>query len=153
MPTMETCMICNKKASLFRITHEVREPIPKNPLLPIPKLEEDSTIKDKLERATYIKEFHEETWILLDVCPKCLSTRGREISRRCSDEVIRMNAPLGRYKGKALHQMSREELIRTVHEIAQYKHYSETFQMVDDPTAMRRIIDGKSITGEDDEHR
>ena len=150
---MEKCMICNKNESVFRITHEHCEPIPKDPNVPVPPIESLGGIRDKMTWPLYIKGFDERTFVLLDVCAKCMSERGSEIAHRGLDLIEKLRFPAGRYKGRPLHQMSREELILTIHEIAQYKYHAETLQMVDGPTAMRRIENGKSMTGEEDEHR
>lgn len=141
-------MICHKNESDFRIIHESCEPIPRDPNVPVPPIE---LLKDKMTWPLYIKSFDERTFVLLDVCAKCMSERGSEIAHRGLKSIEELRFPAGRYKGRPIHQMSREELIRTIHEIAQYKYHAETFQMVDGPTAMRRIEDGKSMTGEEDE--
>ena len=149
---MEKCMICNKNESDFRITHEHCEPIPKDPNVPVPYIASLGTTRNKLLWPQYIKGFDVRTFALLDVCAKCMSERGSEIARRGLKSIEDQRFPAGRYKGRPIHQMSREDLIRTIHEIAQYKYHAETLQMVDGLTAMKRIMDGKKMTGEDDEH-
>lgn len=147
---MEKCMICNKNESVFRITHEYCEPIPGDPNISIPK--SLGTTGDNMGWPLYVKGFDERTFVLLDVCAKCMAERGAEIAHRGLESIEKLRFPAGRYKGRPIHQMSREELIQTIHEIAQYKHHAETLQMVDGITAMRRIMDGKKTIGEEDEH-
>jgi hypothetical protein len=147
-------MICNKNESNFRITYEYCDPIPRDPNVPVPPIASLGTTRDKMTWPEYIKGFDEGTFVLFDVCAKCVSERGSEIAHRGLKSIEELRFPAGRYKGRPIHQMNRIELIQTIHEIAQYKYHAETFQMVDGPTAMRRIMDGKKMTGEDDdEHR
>lgn len=101
---MQTCRICGERRGKFRLIHETDW------------VSEENIKKAKLGKEEFMFELMHLpkskpiTYVLFDVCDQCLRARGPKVAETALNILERSMAPLGRYQGKPLHEMSKQEL-------------------------------------------